>query len=490
MFQTVTPEQAGVSSRAVLELIRTLEENHLCTHSILMARGNSIFTECYYAPFHRDFQHRMYSVSKSFVSIAIGLLAEDGKLSLDDKMIDYFPEAQNENLNDLLREQTIRDMLKMSTCQSEDYNWFYSGTSDRREVYFRRAGDRNPGTLFRYDSPGSYMLCVIVEKLTGKPFLEFLKERFLLKTGFSENAYCLMAPGGFSFGDSGVMCTARDLLCFARFVLNGGVWDGVRYMNEDYIREATSRQVDNSSCGFVSYSDYGYGYQIWKAPRDGFAFVGMGDQFAICDPKTDFIFVINSDNQGNAYSRTILYHALYKLIVEKLDQPLPEDPQAYQELTEYLSTRKLYHYPGNTASSFAEKLSGVTYQLDENPMGIKTVRFDFHGDTGVMTYENAQGEKKLSFGLGHNEFQKFPQTGYSDLTATVPEPGHMYDCAVSAAWTEETKLHIKVQIIDKYFGILDMIFSFKNDVLSLIMIKTAEAFLDEYQGIANGKAVR
>ena len=107
-----------------------------------------------------------------------------------------------------------------------------------------------------------------------------------------------------------------------------------------------------------------------------------------------------------------------------------------------------------------------------------------------MTYENAQGEKKLDIGFGYNEFQKFPQEGYADLIATYSEPGHMYDCAVSGAWTEEKKLHVKVQIIDKYFGILDMIFAFKGDALSLEMNKTAEAFLDEYTGCANGKAAK
>ena len=491
MFKTITPEQAGISSRAVLEYVKVLEENHLATHDFIMARGNNILAECYYAPFHKDFKHRMYSVSKSFVSVAIGLLEEDGKLSLDDKVIDYFPEfAENEYLTDFMREQTIRDMLKMTTSHSGGINWFYSGTKDRRECYFQSVSQWNSGTIWNYDSPGSYTMGCIVEKLTGQPFLEFLKDRFLRKCGFGEDTYCIQAPGGYSFSDSGVMCTARDLLIFARFVANHGTWDGVRYMNEDYLKTATSYLADNSTSGFVSAADYGYGYQIWQAPRGGFAFIGMGDQFAIYDPKTDFLFITNGDNQGNNYSPIIIYSFLYKLIVEKLDQPLPEDPEAYRELTDYLASRKLYHYPGCTTSPCAERISGVTYAMDENKMGIKTVRFDFDGDKGTMTYENEQGVKTITFGFGHNEFQKFPQEGYADLIATVPVPGHMYESAISAAWTEENKLHIKVQIIDKYFGVLDMAFGFKGDAVSVQMVKTAEAFLDEYSGIANGKAVK
>lgn len=166
-----------------------------------MAKGNDIFAEAYYAPFHKDFKHRMYSVSKSFVGVAIGLCEEEGLLSLDDKMVKYFSEYVNENTNDFMREQTIRDMLTMSTAKASGVHWFYSGTNDRCEVYFRDGGAKIPGTFFDYDSPGSFMLGVIAEKVTGKPFLEYLKEKFLLKAGFNADSYCLKCPGGHSWGD-------------------------------------------------------------------------------------------------------------------------------------------------------------------------------------------------------------------------------------------------------------------------------------------------
>ena len=488
MFTTITPEQAGISSRNVLKFIKTLDKYHFCTHSIIMARGKNIFAEGYYAPFHRDFRHRMYSVSKSFVAVAVGLAAEDGFLSLEDKFVDYFPEYINETVNDKMRSMTIREMLTMETSQTGQVDWFRSGTNDRCEVYFRTEASRVSGTTFEYDSPGSFMLGVIVEKVTGKPFLEYLKERFLVQVGFSANSYCIKCPGGHSFGDSGVMCTARDLLIFARFVMDCGRVDGVRYMNEEFLSEATKKQVSNGHDGAVAYNSYGYGYQIWKAPNDGFAFVGMGDQLAICDRKKDFIFIINSDNQGHSPStRAILYHALYEYIVDELGEVLPEDDEAYAELSKYLSDLKLFSLKGEKTGSFAEELNGRIYDLEENPMGIKYVRFALEGDKGVLSYENAQGVKELPFGFGHNEFCKFPQEGYSDLIATVSEPGHRYDCGVSADWPEERKLRLYVQIIDKYFGNMSMEFGFKGDEVGIYMQRNAEAFLDEYMGYACGR---
>ncbi len=490
MLQKVSPESVGISSEKVLKFIKTLENNRLHTHSLLLTRGDKIFCEKYYAPFDENFKHRMYSVSKSFVSVAIGLLIEDGKLSLEDKFISFFPEY-TEGMNDpWFEEMTIRNALTMSTCTPAMPDWFTCGTKDRTEIYFQGHATMIPGTRFQYDSPGSYMLGVIVEKLTGKPFLEFLQERFLNAIGFSADAYCVQCPGGHSFADSGVMCTARDLWRFARFVMNGGTWNGVRYMNEAYLREATAFQVANNNRDMDHYGGYGYGYQIWKTPRDGFAFIGMGDQFAICDPETDTILILNSDNQGDPFSRSVLYQALYGLIVEEMGEPLPENEAALRALRVHEQGDTLRALPRGCDSSFAKELAGRTYRLGENNMHISWFRFEFEGDGGVLHYENAQGVKALPFGFGHNVFGKFPEEGYADLVATVGVPGHRYDCAVSAEWQEEKKLHLCVQIIDKYFGNCNMMFSFKDDRVVVMMQKVAEAFLNEYQGTALGTVAR
>ena len=487
LFKTVTPESVGISSKKVLEFIKILESYSFCTHNIIMARGDSIFTEIYYKPFNENFKHRMYSISKSFVSIAIGMAQEEGLLSLDDKMVEYFPEYVNETTSKLIKQTTIKDLLVMETGIQNCIDWFVSGTKDRAEVYFQKDGEKIPGTIFSYDSPGSFMLGVIVEKVTGKPFLEYLKEKFLCDIGFSKDSYCLKTPGGHSFGDSGVMCSARDLLLFARFVMNKGQWQGKQYMNSCYLEEATKKQVSNANTTNVLYNTYGYGYQIWKTPRDGFAFVGMGDQFAICDPKTDFIFIINSDNQGNPLStRTILYHELYKTIIENLGESLDEDKTSYGELKEHIEKAELFSLKQETDNLFQKEINGRIYKLEDNPMKIEYIKLCFDGKKGTMHYKNAQGEKELSFGIGYNEFGKFPEEGYSDMVTTEFVEGHYYDCASSADWIEEKKLRIKVQIVDKYFGNACFILSFKDNAISVLMTKNAENFLREYEGIAYG----
>ncbi len=489
-MQYCTPEQAGISSAHVLNFYKELEAYHLSTHAVILARGDKIFSECYFAPFHKDFKHRMYSCSKNFVSVAIGFCEQDGLLSLDDPMAKYFPKyIAREGAN--TPNVTIREMLHMETTQEHGVNWFREKPADRTEVYFRVADQKNAHTLFKYDSSASYMLGVIAERLTGKPLLEYLKDKVLREIGFSEDAYCIKAPGGHSFGDSGVMCTARDLLLFARFVLNRGTFGGKRYLNKAYMDAALDLKICNHDYGFYSHSTHGYGYQFWGAPRGCFGMFGMGNQIACCDPKHDFIFIINSDNQGNDHNYEQIFEALTRNIIDQFDddRTMICDLASQKALETHTATRKLFFMQGARESAFAEQISGRTYRCGENPMGIQWFRLDLAGDKGSFTYQNAQGEKSFDFGFGHNEFGKFPEEGYSDLIATVPAPGNRYDAAFSADWAEEQKLRIRVQIIDKYFGNLAVVFGFRDaDTVSVRMTKKAEAFLDEYSGVMNAKA--
>ena len=186
----------------------------------------------------------------------------------------------------------------------------------------------------------------------------------------------------------------------------------------------------------------------------------------------------------------MLLYAFDRIIAENIGESLSEDSESLEKLQERIASLKLYSLTGNTKSPFSNNVNGKKYALDENPMGIKYVKFDLEENCGTMTYENEQGEKKLKFGFGYNEFQKFPQVGYSNLISSQGCEGNMYDCAVSADWDEEKKLRLKVQVIDNNLGNLTMNFSFTNDNrIAVCMVKTAQAFLDEYSGRAIGRMV-
>ncbi len=488
MFEKIAPEQAGISSEKVAEFVSLLNRRGMAMHSILMMKGDKLFAEYYWAPFHKDFCHRMYSETKSYVSIAIGLLVEDGKISLDDKIVSHFPDKCPGEIDPFLAEQTVREMLMMETL-GLPRNWFTADDEpDRTRLYMEKRGyiPRASGTIWEYDSAGSQVLAALVEKVSGKSLFSFLYERIFDKLGTFRTATILKTKTDDSWGDSALLCTARDMASFARFLMNYGTWNGERLMNEAYIREATSALVCNNVDGWGGVFRDGYGYQIWRTECGGFAFVGMGDQLTVCLPEQDLIFVCTADNQGYPAARKILINAFFDYIVYPMQkEPLALDGVAEKKLLDATCDLKLRAAHGAKTSSFAEELDGKIYVCKKNPMGITRFSFHFTEDGGEFLYTNAQGDKVLPFRMCENAFCKFPEYGYSDEHGgLVTNDGFLYDAAVSGAWVEEKKIMIIFQIIDRYFGNGSAIFGFKGDEATISMMSTAENFLNEYRGVA------
>lgn len=491
MFTYAKPEDKGIKSGNIKKYIEILEKSGLSTHNVVIARGNHIVYESYWKPFHKDYLHRQYSVSKSFVSLAVGFLIQDGKMNLDDKIVDFYDEAYTEGCGEMMKKQTVRDMLMMSTGYGDEHSyWFHDKPEDRVRHYFETGSMgfcKIPGSFFQYDSPGSFVLGAVVEKITGMTFMDYLRIKMFDKIGVSKEAHCLKCPGGASWGDSAVLCTATDLLKVARFTMNYGKWDGDQLLNEEYLREATSNLISTEFSDHPS--TYGYGYLIWKTQQDGFFFNGMGCQFAICVPHKDIIMIYNGDNQGNPSAKTIIIDNFFELVVNTADDSSTVNEKAYKELCEYSNTLELMHCDGEKTCPMAEKINGKTFVLDENPMGIKNIKFIFNEGEGTMEYTNAQGDKELKFGFNKNVFGIFPEEGYSDEIGTKFANGNYYKCAVSAEWQSNNTLYLNVQIIDKYFGRSHMHFQFIDEnTISVRMAKTAEDFLKEYIGFAIGKA--
>ena len=490
MFEKITPEQAGISSLNVAKYISILKKRGVNMHGLLMLKDGKIFCEEYWKPFHRDFHHRMYSQTKSFVGVAIGLLEEEGKLSLDDKIVDYFPEKIDGEVQDELKDQTIREMLTMSTAGGPS-SWFVSDDPDRTHQYFNEKRPlRASGTLWAYDSPGSQVLCALVEKLTGKTLLAYMKEKLFNEMGTFQTATVLKTRNGDSWGDSAMICTMRDMASFGQLVMNYGVWEGKRLMNEEYLRVATSKVVDNREKAYYSTYRQGYGYLIWRVAGNGFAFMGMGEQLTVCYPDKNLMFVTTADCQGTEIMGEIIIGAFEDLILDECaNTSLTENADAEKVLASVTADLKLLAIQGLSDSPFREELSGKEYVCEENPMGITKFSFVFHDEkTGEFRYTNAQGDKVIPFGVNHNVFGKFPQYGYPDEYGATPTTnGFLYDDAVSLAWLEEKKIMMYVQIIDKYFGNMSVTFAFKGDAVYARFQKVAEYFLTEYQGALTAK---
>lgn len=486
MFTKATPESVGISSNQILKYLKMINSHELSSHSVLIARGDELICEAYWKPFNKDIPHRMYSQTKSYIGLAIRLLAYENKISLDDKIIKYFPDKLPEKVHPNLQELSIKNMLMMRTCFDEGcINWFKSGTDDRVKLYFSQTPAVYPGTQYSYDSSGSFVMGALVERLTGKSFLDYLREKCLNEIGFSKSAYCLKCPGGYAWGDSALICTPKDMLIFGRFIGCRGKWEGKQIIQPEIIDEALSDVTDNFTDGFRGRDSCGYVSQFWKFYGNAIGFNGMHDQFTVYDPDTDITFTCTSGNRRTPASRELMASYLFSEIIGTADKPLEENKTDYEALEDYIDKLSLVRAHGENFSPLENEINNRIFIAEENHTGITEFSFNFSDNECKFYYKNAQGEKNITLGRNENIFQQFPQTGYSNEIGGMDCEGHTYKCACSFAWGTENQLLAKIQIIDVYIGNLYLNFSYRNGHGRIKMIGDAENFLEEYNGNIN-----
>ncbi|MBE6542736.1 MAG: serine hydrolase, partial [Ruminococcaceae bacterium] len=370
----------------------------------------------------------------------------------------------------------IRDLLMMATM-----NFMIDRDEDKEqrwiEDFFTREANHMPGAFLDYNTSGSNTCAALVKRVTGKDFLEYMRPELDIM-GIDPDIDCVKTPEGEDWSGSGVRATLKDFAKFGYLSLKRGNWFGQQLISEEYMKEATSFQIYNGADG--------YGYQFWMDGDKGFRLWGMGGQYAFCYPEKDLLIVTLGDTQGE--SDDIIHFAKDDLLDSVCDEALPADADAKNELDRITQNLSIVVQKGKTESPLSCEICGKTYELGKNPMKMKWIRFEFDGDTGKFIYENAQGEKEISFGLGKNVSGSFPQEGYPYSRATE-KSDRLYDCYHSAAWVEPHKLVIRGWLIDRFIGNWTAEFSFVEDTVNIHMSKTAEYFLDEYEGFAFGHLI-
>lgn len=479
---TATPESLGISSGAVRDYIEALIGRGVNLHSILVMRKGKICAEGYCPPYTEDKLQRMYSISKSFTSAAIGLMVTEGRISLDDKITDYFPEYLPENPHKWLLDIRIEDLLKMASAHIHTKHFDKGGPWVKE--YLNCPVNHPPGTFFLYDTAASHILCALVEKLSGMTMLEYMRKK-MSEVGLSEDAWCIKGTDGYSWGGSGVMATLRDLAKFALVMSNGGSFEGKQLIDADYVKKATTAQIFNDQFTNGVRWATGYGYQIWTIEGDGFAFRGMGSQHAICFPKQELIVCCTCDNQGAELKDRLIYEELYRRLLPALGEPMEENAEEYKKLQKVCSEMKLALVKGEKDSLYRDKVNGSVYVLEENRMEISELCFEFSDDEGVMKYVTPRGNKEIRFGFEKHVEYIFPETHYYGEQINVPS-GKGYRTWSSAAWTDDHTLVIRTETLDEYLGNFTATFSFKGAEIGVVMNKTAEWFFEEYWGHAGG----
>jgi CubicO group peptidase (beta-lactamase class C family) len=192
-----SPEAQGVSSAALLAFVEEADRKIEAMNSFMLVRHGHVVAEGWWSPYDAASPHSLYSLSKSFTSTAVGLAIAEGKLSLDDEVLKFFPEDAPKEPSKNLKSMRVSDLLRMSTGHQAEP----ARTPDRpwTKGFLAQAVPHKPGTHFLYNTSATYMLSAIVQKATGTTVLDFLRPRLFDPLGI-EHPTWEASPQGISAG--------------------------------------------------------------------------------------------------------------------------------------------------------------------------------------------------------------------------------------------------------------------------------------------------
>ena len=281
--------------------------------SIMVVRHGKVLAEKWFGNYTPESVFPMYSVSKTFTSMAAGLVIEDGLLSLDRKVVDLFPDKVPAEPSERLQTMTVRDLLTMNSGHPKDPTARICKDrntppefNDWIARFMEGPFDYEPGEYFCYNSLCTYLLSAAVQKLTGDKVLDYLTPRLFDPLGIAKPEWD-ESPAGVSCGGWGLHLRTEDMAKFGLLLLNGGKWNGRRILPEEWIRVASSKQVECRPAGSspedvvkrgltLENSDWvqGYGYQMWRCRHNAFRAAGAHGQLIIMIPDKDAVIAVTA----------------------------------------------------------------------------------------------------------------------------------------------------------------------------------------------------
>lgn len=328
-----TPESQGVSSAVIRDFIETADHDVDSMHSFMLLRHGKVVAEAWWAPESADKPHVLWSLSKSFTSTAVGLAVAEGKLTIDDPVLSFFPDDAPAEPSTNLKAMRVRDLLTMNAGHQDELNW--RETADWAKAFLSHPVPYKPGTHFRYNTPATYMLSAIVQKVTGQTVLDYLTPRLFQPLGIEKPKWDT-SPQGISIGGYGLYLRTEDIAKFGQLYLQKGQWNGQQIVPAEWVAMATSKQVSNGSNPDSDW-DQGYGFQFWRSRHGAYRGDGKDGQFCIVLPELDAVVAITA-NTGNMQAE--LNVVWDKLLPAFSDEPLAENSQEQAKLKSTIANLK------------------------------------------------------------------------------------------------------------------------------------------------------
>ena len=428
-----TPEAQGVSSIALLDLVTTLNQQIEGMHSIMVVRHGKVIAEGWWTPYAADQNHVLYSLSKSFTSTAVGLAASEGKVSVDDEVMKFFPDQMPTNASSNLKAMRVRDILTMSTGHQDEPPTAPDAMSAKS--FLAQPVPHLPGTHFKYNTAATFMQSAIVQKVTGKTVLDYLRPRLFEPLGI-ENPVWDTNFEGISLGGYGLRVRTEDIAKFGQLYLQKGKWNGKQLLPESWISMATSKQVSNGSNPKSDWNQ-GYGFQFWRCRNNAYRGDGAFGQYCVVMPDQDAVIAITS---GIGNMQAVLDILWEKFLPSCQPKNLAANTTAQTKLIAALSHLQITPAQGKEIFEMAAaKVLNTKYVFTSNAQNIESVSLKTDDSKNLVLTLRSNG-KDISIPAGSKQWRKSRIAFPGGRLAQFPDE----PVAATYAWTANDTVQIKV----------------------------------------------
>ena len=429
------PELQGVRSASILDFLSDVERSGVELHSFMMSRNGSVISEGWWWPYQPHRIHMTHSLTKSVMVSGVGIAIDEGRFSLDDKVVSFFPEHLPPDPDPNLLAMTVRDLLTMRTGHDHETSgsvWRPLKSSWIAE-FMKIPVVYPPGTKWVYTSAASYMLSAIVTKTTSQKLADYLRPRMLEPMGIRDFQWDV-SPEGVTPGGNGLSWSTADSLKLGMLYAQKGVWRGKQLLSAKWVSEASKKQV----------TDGPYGYQWWIGPGSAFYAAGLFGQFSIVFPEHNAVLAIFAAiDRARQFPPTVWKH--FPSAFESSALPLSPDTAALSQRESQL--RLLKPYPPSDSPTSA-RISGRLFKLKSNDQAASTVEFEFLRSSVRYSLIDDRGSHSVTAGLGRWIEQSTTMTGARLHHEYQPETMRV---VAGAVWRSPSELVMTWQFVESAF---------------------------------------
>ena len=321
-------EVPEVITTAVTDMLAEADTTEGVTfQSVMVLKHGEVLHEQWLNGGDADSTHVMWSVSKSFCATAVGMCVDEGLLTVNDTVINFFPDELPAEISENLRLMTIHDLLTMN-CGHETEPMSRAEREGEQEQtwaarFLAHPVTKTPGTWYCYNSMATFMLSAIVQKVTGQKVNDYLLTR-LWEPLHIEQPEWWENPEGINVGGWGLNITTESMAKFGQLFLQKGKWNGRQLVSEAWVEEASKAQVPSvpagtrpdeveakgltpENCSWL----LGYGYQMWRCPEDAYRADGARGQYIIIWPAQDAVVAITADSPDLQAEQNLIYKYIF-----------------------------------------------------------------------------------------------------------------------------------------------------------------------------------